>query len=229
MKFKKLLIKIFTLSLLVWIGMKFWDLKIKEFYIFGDQDYLNIDDVNINFAKYLRNQNIIFNDFKLFTEQVIKNNPEIDSISYELAGISEIFIHFKNKEICCVVVDQNRNKFLIDKSGIVIKKIDPRINYSLEIPIDQVYSLGLNVDLQTIEKINEVERLFTSKEKNFKEISIFDDRFEIILNDNILLLLDKNTSIADFWEKYQAITKHLAEEEKKYQILDFRFEKVIVK
>lgn len=209
--------------------MKFWELKIQNFIVFGDTAYLNLRDIDIAFVKFLRNQNLVFNDFENFKKEVMFLNPEIQDITFKNESLEIITINVKNKDLCCVVVDNNENKFLVQKDGKVIKKLNFRRSYPLEVPIDQAFTLDVKLDIAMIEKINEIEKLFSSNNQNISDIRILNESFEITTTENKILLLNLETSLSEFWEKYQTMIAYLSENNKAYQSIDFRFDKVVVK
>ena len=123
MKYKRYLISLIFLGLIIYASLKFWEFKIKNFILFGDLTYINTRDIDIAFVKFLRNQNIVFNDFENFKKEILYLNPEIDDITFKNESLEIISINIKNKDLCCVLVDENQNKFLVQKDGKVIKKL----------------------------------------------------------------------------------------------------------
>jgi hypothetical protein len=135
-------------------------LKINKFIFNGDTTYLDLDEVKIISLNYLKDQNLFTYNKSDFENRLKLSNPHLNFIGYSIYSQDTIQLTFKINEQCCVVVDLDTNKYLIDSSGNVTKKLPSTRNYNNEILLDQKINLENKLNAANVLKMNEIKNLF---------------------------------------------------------------------
>ncbi len=204
-------------------------LKINKFIFNGDTAYLDLDEVKIISLNYLKDQNLFSYNKGDFENQLKLSNPHINYVGYSIYSQDTIQLTFKINEQCCVVVDLDTNKYLIDSSGNVTKKLTSIKNYNNEILLDQKINLENKLNPVNVLKMNEIKNLFKTENIEVTSFLLDKNNVHININNSIQIIIDEKFDIKNLIQKYKNLTLYLEQNQKNYSIVDFRFEKVIVK
>ncbi len=204
-------------------------LKVNKFIFEGEVNFLDLDEIKIISLNYLKDQNLFSYNKKEFENQVRITNPHIESISYTIYSHDTLQLSFKFKEQCCIVADSDSNKYLIDSTGNVTKKLNSIKKFENEINLDQKISLDNKLNPTNVLKMTEIKNQF--KNENIEVISFLLEKNNVYikLNNDIEIIIDDKFEINNLIQKYKNLSSYLKQNQKNYSIVDFRFEKVIVK
>ena len=133
-----------------------------------------------------------------------------------------------NKKTCCVLVDENKNKFLIDVNGKVIKKLSSKTTYPDEIELNQEVALNSTFLINTLQKLLDIENILISKNFEVVETRLEGKNIKFISKDQKELILNDEVSSKVFVEKLESMLNYLKQNNKDYRKIDFRFGNVIV-
>ena len=206
-----------------------FNLKINKFIFSGDTVYLDLDEVKIISLNYLKDQNLFTYNKSDFESQLKLSNPHIESVSYSIYSQDTLQLTFRIKDQCCVVVDIDTNKYLIDSSGNVAKKLSSTKSYDNEIVLDQKINLENKLNPVNVLKMNEIKNLFKAENIEVTSFLLDKNNVHIKINNSIQIIIDEKFEIKNLIQKYKNLTLFLEQNQKNYSIVDFRFEKVIVK
>jgi cell division septal protein FtsQ len=204
-------------------------LKINKFIFAGDTTYLDMDEVKIISLNLLKDQNLFSYNKDEFEKQLKSANPQVDSVSYSISSQDTLQLSFKIKDQCCVVVDLDTNKYLIDTSGNVTKKLSSTKSYNNEIILDQKISVDNKLNPTNVLKMNEIKNLFKAENIEVTSFMLDKNNIYIKINNTIQVIIDERFETKNLIQKYKNLTSYLEQNQKNYSIVDFRFEKVIVK
>ena len=204
-------------------------LKVNKFIFEGDVAYLDLDEIKIISLNYLKDQSLFSYDKKEFENQIRITNPQIESISYTIYSHDTLQLSFKIREQCCIVVDSDTNKYLIDSTGNVTKKLISTKKFENEINLDQKISVDNKLNPINVLKMKEIKNQLKNENIEVTSFLLEKNNVYIKLNNDIQIIIDENFEINNLIQKYKNLSSYLEQNQKNYSIVDFRFEKVIVK
>ena len=194
----------------------------------GDTSYLDLSSTRVSGLLLLKNKNILLSSKEDFVKELKNTNPEIQDINFYPKNFSIIAIKIKNYDTCCVLVDNNTNKFLISSEGKVIKTLSRDQNYRNEITLKQVVDINSKFSIDSLKKIVEVENILIDKKLDVSEIRLENDKIEFKLSSNQLIIIDSTTNTKNFMEKLFTMLDYLKQKNLSFQKMDFRFGNVVV-
>ena len=163
-------------------------------------------------------------------EEEVKNQfPEISRIDYKVLNLDSLEISFSSENICCVIKDITEKVYLVDNYGKIIS-IFEKNKISNNIISEKEIKIGDKINFLLLKKSLEVYNFL--KNDSFIElekITINDSEIKLTLKNNVNLIMDENTALKEFKNKYLDLISFLKQNDKNYSILDFRFEKIVVK
>jgi cell division septal protein FtsQ len=229
---KKSKYKLVTLGL-IFIGffiLSFNFLKINKFNYSGDLNFLDERVLKIISLTYLKDSPIFWFDKSKFEEELKTQLPQVKSISYSIDNSSTLGISIKAEDICCVIKDASEKKFVLSSEGVIVREFEMKENQNFEVisttpkKIDDYIAKNLVSILK--EFVN--DRLKIDNVES-KKIYLEDSYLYLITNDSKKILINERTDLIKLNDNYKSIKSHLEQNNKNYSILDFRFEKIIVK
>ena len=215
---------------LIIIFTSLYFIKINKFEFSGDLEYLDLRVLKINSLIYLKDQSLFWNNKSEFENNLKSDLPQIKSISYKIKNSDTIEISLQAENICCVVKDGNEKFFVVGIDGKILREFSGALNsenhfFTNEI-LDNQKSINKNI-INILKKIytNEI-KIEDVKDKNY---FIEDSLVYFFNNESNKILINENTDFEKFNEKYKDLKSYLEQNQKSYSILDFRFEKIVVK
>lgn len=202
--------------------------RVNKFEFEGDIEYSDISKIKISALNLLKDQNILFFDKKSFEEEIKNENPEIKEVQFKILGLDKILIKIKVIDKCCVIKDTNESLFLISKEGKVLKKlsVDSKVD---SISLTQEISGNENFNVNLLFKIDEIKTQFQAGSLKLNGFKIKNNILEVNLSDGATLIIDQDTDVSEIENKYKSLISHASQNQKKYSIVDFRFDKVVAK
>jgi len=194
----------------------------------GDLNYVDNDEIRVLTLNEIKNQNLFINSGEKFKQKLIELNPEIEKIEIRVKNSQTIILKIINKKTCCVLVDANKNKFLIDINGKVIKKLSSKTSYPDEIELNQEVALNSTFLINTLQKLLDIENILISKNFEVIETRLEGKNIKFFSKDQKELLLNDEVSSRVFVEKLESMLNYLKQNNKDYRKIDFRFGNVIV-
>lgn len=194
----------------------------------GDLNYVDNDEIRVLTLNEIKNQNLFINSGEKFKQKLIELNPEIEKIEIRVKNSQTIILKIINKKTCCVLVDANKNKFLIDINGKVIKKLSSKTTYPDEIELNQEVALNSFFLINTLQKLLDIENILISKNFEVIETRLEGKNIKFFSKDQKELLLNDEVSSRVFVEKLESMLNYLKQNNKDYRKIDFRFGNVIV-
>ena len=221
---------IFLLIALVFslISYLLYILSINYIELEGDLNYVDNDEIRVLTLNEIKNQNLFINSGEKFKQKLIELNPEIEKIEIRVKNSQTITLKIINKKTCCVLVDENKNKFLIDVNGKVIKKLSSKTTYPDEIELNQEVALNSTFLINTLQKLLDIENILISKNFEVVETRLEGKNIKFISKDQKELILNDEVSSKVFVEKLESMLNYLKQNNKDYRKIDFRFGNVIV-
>jgi len=205
------------------------NLKINKFVFTGQVDYLDSDELKVLALNYLKDQSLFFYDKSNFETELKNNNPQLAKVSYRIKNQDTLEINFELNPICCVIVDLDQQKFLISGEGKVYKKINQSKNYNSEIFLDQKINLTSSLNPSSALKMNDLRKSLADEGITVNNFLLDSESINIKLSDNTLIIINDKMEVKNFISKYKNLSSYLKQNQKNYSIVDFRFEKVVVK
>jgi hypothetical protein len=221
-----ILLLIFTVFSL--ISYLVYILSINYIELDGDLNYIDTDDVRVLTLNNIKNQNLFINSGDKFKQKLIELNPEIEKIEIKVKDSQSIIIKINNKKTCCVIIDSNRNKFLINLEGKVIKKLSSKSSYPDEIGLNQAVDMNSSFLINSLQKLLDIENILISKNIEVLETRLDGKNITFVSKNQKELILDDEVSSKVFVEKLESMLNYLKQNNKDYQKIDFRFGNVIV-
>ena len=221
-----ILLLIFTVFSL--ISYLVYILSINYIELDGDLNYIDTDDVRVLTLNNIKNQNLFINSGDKFKQKLIELNPEIEKIEIKVKDSQSIIIKINNKKTCCVIIDSDRNKFLINLEGKVIKKLSSKSSYPDEIELNQVVDMNSSFLINSLQKLLDIENILISKNIEVLETRLDGKNITFVSKNQKELILDDEVSSKVFVEKLESMLNYLKQNNKDYQKIDFRFGNVIV-
>ena len=221
-----ILLLIFTVFSL--ISYLVYILSINYIELDGDLNYIDSDEVRVLTLNNIKNQNLFINSGDKFKQKLIELNPEIEKIEIKVKDSQSIIIKINNKKTCCVVIDSDRNKFLINLEGKVIKKLSSKSSYPDEIELNQVVDMNSSFLINSLQKLLDIENILISKNIEVLETRLDGKNITFVSKNQKELILDDEVSSKVFVEKLESMLNYLKQNNKDYQKIDFRFGNVIV-
>ena len=221
---------IFLLIALVFslISYLLYILSINYIELEGDLNYVDNDEIRVLTLNEIKNQNLFINSGEKFKQKLIELNPEIEKIEIRVKNSQTITLKIINKKTCCVLVDENKNKFLIDVNGKVITKLSSKTTYPDEIELNQEVALNSTFLINTLQKLLDIENILISKNFEVVETRLEGKNIKFISKDQKELILNDEVSSKVFVEKLESMLNYLKQNNKDYRKIDFRFGNVIV-
>ena len=221
---------IFLLIALVFslISYLLYILSINYIELEGDLNYVDNDEIRVLTLNEIKNQNLFINSGEKFKQKLIELNPEIEKIEIRVKNSQTITLKIINKKTCCVLVDANKNKFLIDVNGKVIKKLSSKTTFPDEIELNQEVALNSAFLINTLQKLLDIENILISKNFEVVETRLEGKNIKFISKDQKELILNDEVSSKVFVEKLESMLNYLKQNNKDYRKIDFRFGNVIV-
>ncbi len=221
---------IFLLIALVFslISYLIYILSINFIELEGDLNYVDNDELRVLTLNEIKNQNLFINSGEKFKQKLIELNPEIEKIEIRVKNSQTITLKIINKKTCCVLVDANKNKFLIDVNGKVIKKLSSKTTFPDEIELNQEVALNSAFLINTLQKLLDIENILISKNFEVVETRLDGKNIKFISKDQKELILNDEVSSKVFVEKLESMLNYLKQNNKDYRKIDFRFGNVIV-
>ena len=221
-----ILLLIFTVFSL--ISYLVYILSINYIELDGDLNYIDSDEVRVLTLNNIKNQNLFINSGDKFKQKLIELNPEIEKIEIKVKDSQSIIIKINNKKTCCVIIDSDRNKFLINLEGKVIKKLSSKSSYPDEIELNQVVDMNSSFLINSLQKLLDIENILISKNIEVLETRLDGKNITFVSKNQKELILDDEVSSKVFVEKLESMLNYLKQNNKDYQKIDFRFGNVIV-
>jgi cell division septal protein FtsQ len=221
-----ILLLIFTVFSL--ISYLVYILSINYIELEGDLNYIDSDEVRVLTLNNIKNQNLFINSGDKFKQKLIELNPEIEKIEIKVKDSQSIIIKINNKKTCCVIIDSNRNKFLINLEGKVLKKLSSKSSYPDEIELNQVVDMNSSFLINSLQKLLDIENILISKNIEVLETRLDGKNITFVSKNQKELILDDEVSSKVFVEKLESMLNYLKQNNKDYQKIDFRFGNVIV-
>ena len=221
-----ILLLIFTVFSL--ISYLVYILSINYIELDGDLNYIDTDEVRVLTLNNIKNQNLFINSGDKFKQKLIELNPEIEKIEIKVKDSQSIIIKINNKKTCCVIIDSNRNKFLINLEGKVLKKLSSKSSYPDEIELNQVVDMNSSFLINSLQKLLDIENILISKNIEILETRLDGKNITFVSKNQKELILDDEVSSKVFVEKLESMLNYLKQNNKDYQKIDFRFGNVIV-
>ena len=221
-----ILLLIFTVFSL--ISYLVYILSINYIELDGDLNYIDSDEVRVLTLNNIKNQNLFINSGDKFKQKLIELNPEIEKIEIKVKDYQSIIIKINNKKTCCVIIDSNRNKFLINLEGKVIKKLSSKSSYPDEIGLNQAVDMNSSFLINSLQKLLDIENILISKNIEVLETRLDGKNITFVSKNQKELILDDEVSSKVFVEKLESMLNYLKQNNKDYQKIDFRFGNVIV-
>lgn len=202
--------------------------RVNKFEFDGDVRFSDLSSIKVLAINLLKDQNILFFNKDQFEESIKEENKEIKNIEYKIVSLDKIKLKLSVIEHCCVIKDENENNFLISRDGTVIKQLKSTENIEF-IKLDQAVLDTTKLNTNLLFKIEEINNQFKSEKLKLSYFKIINNYLEIKLNNEAILLIDENTDVSELEKKYNSLINHLSQNSKNYSIVDFRFDKVVVK
>ena len=221
-----ILLLIFTVFSL--ISYLVYILSINYIELDGDLNYIDSDEVRVLTLNNIKNQNLFINSGDKFKQKLIELNPEIEKIEIKVKDSQSIIIKINNKKTCCVIIDSDRNKFLINLEGKVIKKLSSKSSYPDEIGLNQAVDMNSSFLINSLQKLLDIENILISKNIEVLETRLDGKNITFVSKNQKELILDDEVSSKVFVEKLESMLNYLKQNNKDYQKIDFRFGNVIV-
>ena len=228
-KIKKIFYLFIFSLLIIFIIYLLLSLKINKFVFSGETSYIDTDLVKILALNRLKDQSLLFYNKSGFEDELRNNYPQIENVSYEIKSQDTLEISFKSKNYCCVVVDSDLNKYLIDTSGKVFQKLTTLKNYENEIILDQKIDTDTSLNPKNVLKMNEIKKNFNEEGYKIKTFNLDKNNISIKVDNDNLIIIDDNSEVKNLANKYKNLLSYLTQNQKNYSIVDFRFDKVVVK
>lgn len=204
--------------------------KVNKFSFVGDIQYIDIQKLKILSLNLLKDQPIFWFDKKLFQDKVRAEFPQVKSISYKIMNSDTLEINIEAEDICCVVTDVKEKSYVISKNGSVLRDYDGVISSDIKI----MSSLSLN-NSENLDK-NLINLLYLIAAKNVKFDEVKENKYYLekdfiyfYTSDSKQVVINENTDLKKFSENIKSMKSYLEQNQKNYSILDFRFEKIVVK
>lgn len=225
-------IKILILFLLI-IGISFFlftSLQVKKFNFSGDTQYVDERLLKIISLTYLKDNPMIWINKSSFENELKIQQPQVKSVSFSIINSDTLGVSISAEDICCLISDFTDKKYVLSSEGVILREYE--LNNNSNFNVISVNNLKINDKIE--KNLVSIIKKFTNEEfkiENIEEKSIFIESNYLYLNtkDGKKLLLGENTDLRNINENYKSIKSHLEQNGKIYSILDFRFEKIIVK
>jgi len=216
------------LTLFVLIAILIASFKVNSVVFQGDLTYLDLNSSRITGLIFLKNKNLLVSGKEEFKTNLLESNPEIQSIEIYPINSSIMEVKITNKDVCCVIIDKNTNKFLISHEGKVLKKLSREQNYPHEIFLQQEVNVESLLSISSLKKIVEIENVLLDKEIEVAEIKLENDKIEFKTKLGKYLVIDSETNTKNFVERFSSMVNYLEQKNIEYNKMDFRFGNVIV-
>lgn len=230
--FRSLLFKLIIFILfLILIYMIIANLRISKFDFVFNKNFYDYDDFKIIGINTLKDQSLFFQQRNEFEKEIKEKFPEIYEIRYEVTGIDSIKITFKEKGLCCVIFDMDGKIYLISNSGEIVR----RLNFlsigdeALKIYTANQINESSEINPEVIKKLVEIRSFDFGDTLKYQNVSLSGEKIILITEENKEIILDQNTSLESFRDRFVEMTSYLKSNSKDYLSLDFRFEKIVVK
>lgn len=230
--FRSLLFKLIIFILfLILIYMIIANLRISKFDFVFNKNFYDYNDFKIISINTLKDQSLLFQKRDAFEKEIKEKFPEIYEINYELTGVDSIRITFKEKGLCCVIFDMDGKIYLISNSGEIVRKLNflSIEDKTLKIHTANQIEESLKFNPEIIKKLAEIRIYDFGEALKYQNVSLNGEKIILITEDNKEIILDQNTSLEIFKDKFVEMTSYLKSNSKDYLSLDFRFEKIVVK
>jgi hypothetical protein len=204
--------------------------RINKFEYTGDINFVDLKRLKIISLTLLKDQPIFWFNKILFENELKNEFPQIKNLSYKVINSDTIEIFIVAEEICCVLQDMNEKNFIISKNGKVLRVYDGSFNSEIKLKTP----LGLNIDEQLNFKLIEVLSLLSKSVYKIEDVSentfyLENDVVYFFTHDQKQVILNENTDYEKFNANLKSMKSFLQQNQKNYSILDFRFEKIVVK
>jgi cell division septal protein FtsQ len=77
--------------------------------------------------------------------------------------------------------------------------------------------------------MNEIKKNFNEEGYQIKTFNLDKNNISIKLDNDNLIIIDDNSEVKNLANKYKNLLSYLTQNQKNYSIVDFRFDKVVVK
>jgi cell division septal protein FtsQ len=204
--------------------------EINKFNFSGDLAFVDNRRLKILSLNLLKNQPIFWFN-KSHHEKLLKEEfPQVENVSYRLVSLDTLEINIKAKEICCTIKDVTQKDFLISVDGVVLRELD--FNPKTEIKFYYLSELNpkgaLPNPIADILKQLDKKTITINTVKN-NEFYINNDSVYFYTTDSKKVIFGQSTDLQKFNDNLKSMISFLDQNKKIYSILDFRFEKIVVK
>lgn len=205
------------------------NLKINKFIFTGQVNYLDADELKVLALNSLKDQSLFFYDKSAFETGLKNTNPQVSKVNFSIKNQDTLEINIELNQVCCVIVDSDGQKFLVSAEGKVFKKIISSKSYDSEIFLDQKINLTATLNPNSALKMNELRKSLSDEGVFVNNFLLDSDNINIKTSDGTLIIINDKMEVKNFISKYKNLNSYLKQNQKNYSIVDFRFEKVVVK
>jgi len=204
--------------------------KINKFEFTGDLKYVDLQILKIVSLNLLKDQPIFWFDRQNFETSLRSQMPQIKQVNYKVLSSDTLEINLLAEDICCVVQDANEKLYILSSEGEIKRAVNEKVNINQKIIVNQVLNLNDRFDKKIVDVLKSV--LSTDvKIEDIKGSQFFLEKEYIYYNtlDSKQVIINEDTNINKLNADLKSIKSYLEQNQKSYSILDFRFEKIIVK
>lgn len=208
----------------------FSTLRVTKFSFTGDTQFTDERVLKILSLTYLKDNPMLWLNKDLFEKELKSQLPQVKNISYSIVNSETLGVSIVAEDICCVISDSTEKRYVLSSEGVVLREYD--LNNNSQHRLISINSLKIN---DRVEKslVTIIKKFITEEVKveNIEEnlLLIEDNYLFLKTKDDKKILLGENTDLNKLSENYKSMKSYLEQNAKNYSILDFRFEKIIVK
>lgn len=227
-KNSKLFWFIFLFILVTILSLSYF--RVRSFIFSGDTIFIDQRVLKILSLTYLKDSPIFWLDKNLFEQELKTEMPQIKSLNYKVIDSQTIEINIVAEDICCVVKDNSEKKYILNSEGVFVREYSFNDKSEYQIISLKTNQVADRIDpklITVIKKIiNQEVKLEGLQDNN---LYLEENTISLKTQDAKKILINENTNLDKFNENYKSLKSHLEQNGKNYSILDFRFEKIIVK
>jgi cell division septal protein FtsQ len=204
--------------------------KVNKFSYIGDTQFVDVQKLKILSLNLLKDQPIFWFNQSRFVENVKNEFPQVKDVSFRIVSSDTLEIAVIAEDICCIIKDSNEKKFVISKNGLVLRDFEGPETSEIKLSYFQSFKLNELVDKNLVNLLY----LITTKSVKFEDVKnnefyLEKDFIYFYTSDSKQVIINENTDLKKFNEDIKSMKSYLQQNQKNYSILDFRFEKIVVK
>lgn len=205
-------------------------MRINKFVFTGDINFVDVQKLKIISLNFLKDQSLFWFGKSDYENEIKNEFPQIKFISYKIVNNDTVEIIVEAEKICCVIEDLNEKKFIISDTGKILRKYDGNFKSDIKFKTKIVLNEGSDINLNLTKILNNISNNVIKIEDIIENTFYLEnEQIYFYTLDSIQVIINENTNFEKLNENLKSMKSYLKQNEKNYSILDFRFEKIVVK